>query len=119
MANYSHCQGQRRDGAPCTAPMVGADGYCFAHSPTRATERAAVQARGGHNRGAVTRLRGLCPPRLRSVYDELEKALTEVHDGSLTPGQAMAMAALARAMVAVLTAGETEERLRELEGRAG
>src|SRR4051812_23126025 len=118
MANYPHCQGQRRDGQPCTAPMVQADGYCFAHSPARAAERAAVQARGGHNRGAIVRLRGLCPPRLVGAFAQLEKALGEVHDGTLEPAQATAMASLARAMVAVLSAGELEERLRELEGRA-
>src|SRR5918998_1260119 len=118
MANYPHCQGQRRDGQPCTAPMVGADGYCFAHSPPRAAERAAVQARGGHNRGAVVRLRGLMPPRLVPIFDQLEAALGEVHAGTLDPKQAVAMAALARALVAVLQAGEVEQRLRELEGKA-
>jgi hypothetical protein len=52
------------------------------------------------------------------VYDRLETALGEVHDGTLKPGQAVAMAAVAPAMVAVLQAGELEERLRVLEGRA-
>lgn len=91
--------------------------YCFAHSPTLAAERAAGQARGGKHRASVVRLRGLCPPRLVSVYEELEQALGEVHRGELPAGRAIAMAALARSMVAVLTAGEVEQRLRELEGR--
>ncbi len=62
-------------------------------------------------------MRGLVPPRLVSVYDALEAALTEVHDGRLDPKQASAMAALARAMVAVLTAGELEQRVRDIEAR--
>ena len=37
--------------------------------------------------------------------------------GTLPPSRAQAMASLATAMVRVLTAGELEERLRELEGR--
>jgi hypothetical protein len=119
MANYSHCQGRRQDGQPCTAPMVGPDGYCFAHSPARAAERAAVQARGGQHRASVVRLARLMPPRLVPIYEQLETALTEVHAGTLDPKPAVAMAALARAMVAVLQAGEVEQRLRELEGRAG
>jgi hypothetical protein len=52
------------------------------------------------------------------VFDTLEQALTEVHRGASTPGQATAMAALSRAMVSVLTAGELEERVRQLEQAA-
>ncbi|MFC1972596.1 hypothetical protein ACFLVE_04250 [Chloroflexota bacterium] len=49
------------------------------------------------------------------VYDKLENALEEVHGGKLESKQAQAMASLARAMVAVLTSGELEERVRGLE----
>src|SRR3954470_19174373 len=101
--------------------MVGPDGYCFAHSPARAAERATVQGRGGAHRASVVRLRRLCPPRLVGVFEQLETALDEVHKGTLPASRALGMAALARAMVAVLSAGELEERLRELErrGRVG
>ena len=112
------CTGMRRDGRPCTAMVLGDGAYCFAHDPTRAAERHAARRRGGQHRANLVRLRGLVPPRLISVYDRLESALGEVHDGTLQPGQAAAMAGLARAMVAVLQAGELEERLRALEGRA-
>jgi hypothetical protein len=111
------CRATRRDGQPCQAPAL-ADGLCFAHTPSQAAARAAGQAKGGRHRASVVRLRGLVPPRLIVVYEQLETALGEVHDGELEPRAAVAMAALARAMVAVLTAGETEERLRALEGRA-
>jgi hypothetical protein len=50
-----------------------------------------------------------------SVYDRLETALQQVNDGELDPRIAGAMASLSRAMVAVLTAGELEERVRALE----
>ena len=119
MANYPTCQGQRRDGRPCTSPLVGADGFCFAHSPMRVAERQAAQQRGGQHRASVVRLRGLMPPRLVPVFERLERALEEVHDGTLKPGQAIAMATIARAMVSVLQAGEVEQRLRDLEGRTG
>src|SRR5438045_5538839 len=98
MANYPTCQGQRRDGRPCTSPLVGADGYCFAHSPAKAAERAAASARGGQHRASLVRLRGLCPPRLIVVYETLAAALSEVHEGTLPPARALAMAALARSM---------------------
>jgi len=63
-------------------------------------------------------MHNLVPPRLVPVYDRLEQALGQVHDDTLQPRQASAMAALARAMVAVLTSGELEERVRELEVKA-
>ena len=97
--------------------VLGAGTYCFAHDPAKAAERQAARQRGGQHRANLVRLRGLVPPRLISVYDRLESALGEVHDGTLQPGQAAAMAGLARAMVAVLQAGELEERLRALEER--
>ena len=62
-------------------------------------------------------MRGLVPPRLLATFDTLETALQEVHTGSLDPRQASAMAAVARAMVAVLTSGELEQRVRDMEGK--
>jgi molybdenum-dependent DNA-binding transcriptional regulator ModE len=85
------------------------------HDPERQAQMHEARRKGGQNRGSAARLRGLVPPRLISVYDLLEKALEEVHRGDLDPRVAGAMAAIARAMVAVLTAGELEERLRALE----
>jgi hypothetical protein len=52
---------------------------------------------------------------LVATFDTLENLLAEVHAGKITPARATAMATVARAMVAVLTAGEMEERLRKLE----
>ncbi len=112
------CTGQRRDGRLCTAPAIASADYCFAHDPARVAERQAARQRGGRHRASVVRLRGLMPPRLVPIYELLESALGEVHEGSLKAGQAIAMATLARALVAVLQAGEMEERVRQLEQRA-
>jgi hypothetical protein len=112
-----HCAGVRKDGQPCQGPVLDGGDWCFAHDPKRAAERQAARQRGGHNRGAVVRLRGLVPPRLVPVFERLEQALAAVHDGTLKPGQGIAMATIARAMCQVLTVGEMEERLRALEGR--
>lgn len=113
------CESARRDGQRCRAPSLPDSTYCFGHDPRRAAARAAGRQRGGTNKAGIVRLRRLVPPRLVAVYNRLETALGEVHDGTLKPGQAVAMAALARAMVAVLQAGELEERVRKLEAQAG
>jgi hypothetical protein len=104
------CAATRKDGLPCTAQAV-LNGLCIGHQPGAP----AARSKGGRNSSRAARLRGLIPPRLVPVYDKLETALEEVHTGQLESKQATAMAALARAMVAVLTTGELEERVRALE----
>lgn len=108
------CKSGTRNGEPCRG-FAMADGYCFSHSPALEAKRLEARAKGGKNSSRAARLRGLIPPRLVPVYDKLETALEEVHTGNLESKQATAMAALARAMVAVLTTGELEERVRALE----
>lgn len=114
-----HCDGIRRDGARCGAPARSDGAYCFAHDPARAHERTEARRKGGRHRSSAVRLRALVPPRLVPVYERLEAALDEVHQGTIDPRVASAMAGLARAMVAVLTAGEMEERVRRLEEATG
>ena len=109
------CLAPRKDGQPCPVTVLVDGRYCFAHSPKLHAGRTEARRRGGRNRATAVRLRGLMPPRLAPVFDRLEAALEETHTGELDPKQAQAMAALARAMVAVLTSGELEERLRRLE----
>ncbi len=113
----ANCAGTRADGQPCGAPIAGDDGYCYSHDPTRSIERHLARRRGGQNSASAARLRGLVPPRLLSVYGRLEAALEDVRTGTLTPQQATAMASVARALVSVLTAGELEQRVRDLEGK--
>jgi len=87
----------------------------MAHDPALADKRQEARRAGGYNSARAARLGKLVPPRLMSVYDRLEEALCQVHQGELDPRIAQAMAALAGAMVRVLTSGELEERMRRLE----
>ncbi|MFC1955019.1 hypothetical protein ACFLWZ_00515 [Chloroflexota bacterium] len=108
------CKKSTLKGEPCLGYALE-DGYCWSHSPALEKQRIEARAKGGRNSARAARLRSLVPPRLIPVYDKLEEALEEVHDGNLESKQAQAMASLARAMVAVLTSGELEERVRGLE----
>jgi len=112
------CKSKTRTGKPCRGFALG-DGYCFSHSPGLEKKRLEARALGGKNSARSARLKRLVPPRLIPIYDRLESALVEVHDGKLESKQATAMAALARAMVAVMSSGELEERVRGLEERIG
>lgn len=108
----TQCRGTRVDGRRCESEIIGRSGFCFAHDPDREEARARARRCGSRASSKLHRARRLAPPVLVEVYDELEKALDEVHRGDLSPHRAQAMAALARAMVTVLTAGEREEDLR-------
>ncbi len=105
----------RRDGRPCQGLALPGRQYCFNHDPALVERRLQGQRKGGAHSAKIIRLRSLVPPRLVPIFDTLESALGEVHSGDLDPKQATAMASLARAMVAVLQAGELEERVRRLE----
>ncbi len=91
--------------------------WCFAHDPDRAAQRTEARQRGGRNKATARRLRGMLPERLAPIFDQLEAALPAVLAGNLDPKAATAAAHIARALVAVLTAGEMEARVRALEER--
>ncbi len=112
------CKARTKDGQPCWG-LRHPSGYCVAHDPALQQKREAARVNGGKNSSRVARLDKLMPRRLRPVYDRLETALQDVHEGRLDIGRAKAMASLAGAMVRVLQAGELEEltrKLRELQG---
>lgn len=105
--------GQRCQGRPHPS------GYCVAHDPALQQKREEARVNGGTNSSRVARLEKLMPRRLRPVYDRLETALQDVHEGRLDVSRAKAMASVAGAMVRVLQAGELEEltrKIRELQG---
>ena len=114
------CRGVRRDGSPCQAPphALNGAGWCWAHSPENAEARRAARAKGGQNRAIAKRVDKLVPATLRPVVGTLLAALDEVHDGTLTPAQASAMAAVAAAVVRVYGLAELEQRVEALEAVA-
>jgi hypothetical protein len=52
------------------------------------------------------------------VYEQLEQAMGGVLEGTFPPTRATAMASVASAMARVLSQGELEQRLRDLERAA-
>ncbi len=108
------CRATRKDGSPCRA-VATRSGLCLAHDPDLEAKRHQARRQGGYNKARAARLGNLVPPRLQTVYNSLEKALGEVHEGEIDSRVATAMASVAGAMVRVLTSGELEERVRNLE----
>ena len=114
--NRPTCTATRTNGEPCRAPVMRADATrCFAHDASFQARRDEARRAGGRSKANAIRAQKLMPARLAPLFDALAAALDQVHSGDLDPRAASAMAQLARAMVATVTAGELEDRLRRLE----
>ena len=109
-ADGPNCPAPTKTGKPCHG-RPGESGYCFAHDPATKDKREAARVKGGENSSHAARLEKLLPSHLRSTFDRLEAAMKEVHEGSLDPRRATAMASLAGAMVKIIKAGEEEAPL--------
>lgn len=116
-SDRKRCRGTRKDGTRCTAPVMGAGSFCFAHDATKAAERDEARRKGGANSATRQRLDRLVPATLRPMIADLITAMGEVHAGTLDPKQATAMAALAGAVTRAYGVGVLEERIATLESR--
>lgn len=103
-SNAKQCAGTRKDGSRCTARVMGAGDYCFAHDPARAAQRDEARRKGGQGRATRSRLDRLVPATLRPMIG-----------GLLDPKRATAMAALAAAITRAYGIGVLEERVLALE----
>jgi len=108
------CQATRADGQRCTVRAL-ADGFCFSHSPSTEDKRREARSQGGQNKGTPARADRLLPRDLRPVMGALIRALTEVHDGTITPQQGSAMSAIAASIIKVMGVVELEARISQIE----
>ncbi len=109
------CAASRKDGQPCGAPVLDGRDRCFAHDPTRRTEREAARRKGGENSATAARAERLVPSHMKPVLGAVLAALRDVRAGTLTPAQGSAIASLAGAAVRVYQVGIIEERVAALE----
>jgi hypothetical protein len=120
MANQ--CAATTQAGKPCAATPRPGRTLCAWHSPDFAEQRRTWSAKGGANKSNKARASrdladaGLTMPEVGGL---LSGALKKVADGTMEPGVGTALATLARAIVAVQEAGALEDRLSQLEVRAG
>ena len=117
----ARCSAPNKDGSACNA-TPGPSGLCRWHSPEMADRIAEGRRRGGKARSNAARakkqapLNVLTPIELQAV---LSSSIARVLGGQIEPGVANSVAGLARALVAVREATTLEERIAELEQRAG
>ena len=116
------CRATTKSGAPCRAPLVPGRTYCRAHDPELAAERLEWSRRGGRNRSNAARAARELEAGTADTAEitaTLTRTLRRLEAGKIEPGVATALAGVAKALVSIRQAGEIEERVRELETRAG
>ncbi len=82
---HQRCGAITKSGQPCGG-RPSESGFCFAHDPAFAATRETARVRGGKNSSSRARLEKLMPERLRPTFELLEKAVTEVYEGSALIG---------------------------------
>jgi Family of unknown function (DUF5763) len=92
------CRATKRNGEPCTAPVTGSNGYCWAHDPADAVKRSRMASRAGSSRG-------------NSEISDLKKQLKDLAEGVLSGEVARPDAAVVNQIL------NTRARLIELERR--
>jgi hypothetical protein len=102
----STCTATKRNGEPCTLPVNGSQGLCWAHDPKNADRRRKGASRGG---------RAKANRELPTIKALLEDLTERVLSGELETGRA----AVANQLVNTrLRAIEQERKMRELEEMA-
>lgn len=115
------CAARRRDGQPCRArPRPGRD-VCAFHDPDLADARADARTRGGRHKATSERAERRLPASLRGVSRVVTDTLDGVAEGRVEPARGQAVASLARAAVAVYSAGveDVAERVEDALAAAG
>lgn len=118
------CQGTNRNGEPCSAFALPGETLCFSHHPQKAAEVKEAQRRGGENRSNARRAAKMLATTGRQVRaDELpdivRACILRVVAGTMEPGQASAIAQLARTSLQLQHDMELEQRIAALEAAAG
>lgn len=113
----SKCAGQKADGSPCNGVPWRGTRFCWYHAEEAAGDRARGRKLGGAARSNANRARkellqgALSPAELEGV---IGMTITQVLSGKKSPGIGQAIAALARASVAIRESASFEQQLDEL-----
>lgn len=116
------CKATTKSGKACRAPLLPGKTWCRAHDPDLAAERLEWSRRGGRNRSNAARAAKELQGETADVAEitaVLTRAMRRLEAGKIEPGIATSLAGVAKALVSIRQAGEIEERIAELEARAG
>ena len=110
------CKARTKSGDRCNA-AAGADGFCFAHSPSRTAERAAARKLGGFNRRAAARVSGeaVNVQSLADVLKLVNAVILDTWELENSPARNRVLLGCADTAIRVLQSSELEQRLAVIE----
>ena len=98
------CRATKRDGSPCTAPVTGSNGYCWAHDPANAEKRRRIASRGGSSKGGAS--------EISDLKAQLSKLASDVLSGKVERGDAAVVNQILNTRARLI---EIERKLKEQE----
>jgi hypothetical protein len=97
------CRASKRDGSPCTAPVTGSNGYCWAHDPANADKRRRMASRAGSSKGSG---------EITDLKKQLKDLAADVLSGKVARGDAIAVNQILNTRARLI---ELERKIREQE----
>jgi hypothetical protein len=115
------CAAITRGGSRCGSAVLAGSRYCWTHDPAAADRRLEASKKGGRARSNKARAAKQIPAAMSAedLAGWLSLLFTSVMTGRIEPKIGTACASIARVLHEVKTVTELEQRLSELEQRAG
>jgi hypothetical protein len=115
------CQAIAKSGSRCNSPVLPESQWCWVHDPAAADRRREASKKGGKARANSARAKRLIPEAMSAedLAGWLSLLFTQVMTGRIEPRIGTAAASIARVLHEVKHATELEQRIAELEARAG
>jgi hypothetical protein len=115
------CSAIARSGNRCTTTVVTGSNFCYLHDPALVERRREAARKGGRNRSTKARAAAQIPETMSpaDLAGWLSLLFKNVIEGRVEPRIGTAAATIAKVLLEVRTATALEQRLSELESRAG
>lgn len=124
MGQRARCHAMTQAGNPCQSFAITERGFCISHDPEMQDRKMEGSRRGGEAKANARRV----AKQWAAMGDQVSAAdlptvlnacMVAVWDGSLTPAQAQAIAALAKSSVSIMTEIEMADRMKAVEEALG